>query len=64
MGGEDWNRRTVHIDGNGCTTCHRTPDPERFLAFGPHDVNDFMPPHAPGTMADDYAAIRACYESY
>ena len=63
IGGEDWDRRTVHIEGNGCTACHRVPDPDRFLAFGPLDVNEFMPPHAPGTMADDYAAIRACYDA-
>ena len=63
VGGDDWDRRTVHIDGNGCTACHRAPDPARFLSYGPHDVNDFMPPNAPGSMADDYAAIRACYDA-
>ena len=62
VGGPDWDRRTVHIEGSGCTTCHRAPDPDRFLGFVGHDVNDFMPPGAPGSMADDYAAIRACYD--
>ena len=61
VGGPDWDRRTVHIEGNGCATCHRAPDPERFLGIAGHDVNSFMPPNAPGSMTADYAAIRACY---
>ena len=63
VGGEEWDRRTVHIEGNGCTFCHRAPDPDRFLAYGPHDINDFMPPNMPGSMAEDYAAIRRCYDA-
>ena len=63
VGGPDWDRRTVDIPGNGCTTCHRAPDPERFLGFFGFDVNSFMPPDAPGSMAEDYAAIRACYDA-
>ena len=62
VGGEDWDRRTAHIEGNGCTTCHRAPDPTRYLNERAYHVNDFMPPHAPGAMAADYAAIRACYD--
>ena len=63
VGGPSWDQRTVHIEGNGCTRCHRAPDPERFLGFTGLDVNSFMPPNAPGTMAVDYAAIRACYDN-
>ena len=63
VGGPDWDRRTVHIEGNGCVLCHRAPDPERFLGIAGHDVNTFMPPHAPGSMTADYAAIRACYDN-
>ena len=63
IGGPEWDRRTVHIEGNGCTTCHRAPDPRRFLDAGEYHVNDFMPPNAPGSMADDYAAIEACYDA-
>ena len=63
VGGEDWDRRTVHIEGNGCTSCHRAPDPARFLAYGPHNVNDCMPPNTPGSMTEDYAAIRTCYDA-
>ena len=44
VGSPDWDRRTVHIEGNDCTTCYRAPDPERFLGFVGHDVNSFMPP--------------------
>ena len=62
VGGPDWDRRTVHIEGNGCVICHRAPDPERFLGIAGHDVNSFMPPNAPGSMTADYAAIRACYD--
>jgi len=63
VGGPQWDRRTIHIEGNGCVMCHRAPDPERFLGIAGHDVNSFMPPNAPGTMTDDYAAIRACYDN-
>ena len=37
--------------------------PARFLAYGPYDVNDFMPPNSPGSMVEDYAAIRTCYDA-
>ena len=61
VGGEDWDRRTVHIDGNGCTACHRAPDPARFLAYGPHDVNDFMPPNATGwSRRSGERGVRGC----
>jgi len=61
VGGADWNRRTVHIEGNGCVACHRAPDPSRILAYNGEDVNDFMPPPDPGSLSDDHAEIAVCY---
>ena len=62
IGGGSWDYRTVHIDGNGCVSCHRAPDPERIFFLSGEDINDFMPPDAPGSMAEDYNAIRRCYD--
>jgi hypothetical protein len=62
IGGGDWDYRTVHIEGNGCVSCHRAPDPTRIFFLSGEDVNDWMPPGAPGSMAEDYNAIRRCYD--
>ena len=49
--------RTVHIEGNGCVSCHRAPMGVAELVEGRDiQVNSFMPPHDPGSMANDYAA--------
>jgi hypothetical protein len=61
LGGADWDLRTVHIEKNGCVSCHRVPvDIARIFAFSGNQVNKFMPPHEPGSLAEDYAALLSC----
>lgn len=63
VGGSDWDMRTIHIEGNGCLTCHRyganTDELFRSLGF---DANQWMPAHNPGSLAEDYAALLDCAE--
>ncbi len=53
--------QTLHIEGNACLQCHRFVDPRE---FGEHfyDVNAYMPPYDPGSLADDYEALLECSE--
>ena len=56
--------RTVHIKGNGCVSCHRAPmGVAELFEASDIQVNSFMPPHDPGSMANDYAALHACYKN-
>ena len=56
--------RTIHIDGNGCLGCHRIGMETLAEYTGDHwDPNDHMPPHAPGSLAADYAELVACWEN-
>ena len=57
--------RTPHIEGNQCTSCHRvgTGTIDIFNLLGQIDVNDLMPPSAPGTMPDEVEALQQCWES-
>ena len=63
VGGPHWDLHTPHIEGNRCTTCHRVGmgTVDIFEQLGILDVNEIMPPEAPGTGADDFAALRACW---
>ena len=61
VAGAQWDLRTVHIEGNGCVECHRTPESNRILVYNQVDVNAFMPPSEPGSMKDDAAQIARCY---
>ena len=62
IAGQDWDMRTAHMEGNACTACHRVPlETASLLAGGGIHVNDFMPPQAPGTLAEDYAALYNCH---
>ncbi len=63
VGGASWDLRTVHIEGNGCVGCHRAPESRRILAYNGVDLNAFMPPDSPGSLADDHTAINACYRA-
>lgn len=61
VGGADWDLRTVHIEGNACLSCHRAPtEIARLFELGDNHVDSFMPPHQPGSMQDDYAALARC----
>ena len=58
IGGSDWDMRTIHIEGNACLDCHRIgmKTVEEFLSDGWHP-NDHMPPHDPGSLADDFQEL-------
>ncbi len=57
--------RTLHIDGNGCVSCHRFSDPRSFsFGGGPtYEVNEHMPPSDPGSMAADFQALLDCADA-
>lgn len=54
IGGEHWDMRTIHIEGNRCFDCHRVgmETMKLFMSSG-WDANDHMPPHDPGSLAKD-----------
>ena len=54
IGGENWDMRTIHIKGNACFGCHRVGMNTMtvFMKNG-WDPNEHMPPHDPGSLADD-----------
>ena len=64
VGGPNWDLRTPHIEGNSCVSCHRVGmgTVDIFDLTGILDVNELMPPSDPGSRADDFAALRACWE--
>lgn len=64
IGGERWDMRTIHIEGNKCLNCHRIGmgTAKLFMNNG-WDPNDHMPPSKPGTMAEDWAELLACWEN-
>ena len=49
LGGENWDMRTIHIEGNGCLDCHRIGmgTAMLFMRYGWHP-NEHMPPKNPG----------------
>jgi hypothetical protein len=62
VGGADWDMRTIHIEGNSCLGCHRIGmEIEQIFASNGFDVNTYMPPYAPGTMADAYDELLTCW---
>jgi len=65
-GGEgDDSLRTLHIEGNGCVSCHRFSDSRSFSFDGgpTWDPNEHMPPSAPGSLAADFQALLDCADS-
>ena len=54
IGGENWDMRTIHIEGNACFKCHRVGmnTMTMFMRNG-WDPNEHMPPHDPGSLAGD-----------
>lgn len=54
IGGDNWDMRTIHIKGNACFECHRVgmSTMTLFMKNG-WQPNDHMPPHNPGSLADD-----------
>ncbi len=65
IGGEEWDMRTIHIEGNGCLNCHRIGMNTLELYLG-NDVaawhpNDHMPPNDPGSLAEDFQELMDCW---
>jgi hypothetical protein len=54
IGGEHWDLRTIHIEGNGCFECHRVgmSTMSMFMDNG-WQPNHHMPPKDPGSLAAD-----------
>ena len=62
VGGSGWDMRTIHIEGNRCLGCHSAPmEISQIFEAAQLEVNSFMPPHAPGSMADDYQELVDCW---
>tara|TARA_B100000029_G_scaffold516090_1_gene626825 strand:+ start:175 stop:1581 length:1407 start_codon:yes stop_codon:yes gene_type:complete len=58
IGGENWDMRTIHIQGNACFECHRVGMATIDLFSGSGwDPNQHMPPHDPGSLAEDYREL-------
>lgn len=64
IGGETWDMRTIHVEGNRCLGCHRIgmSTATLFMSNGWHP-NDHMPPRNPGRYADDFDELFACWEA-
>ena len=64
IGGTDWDMRTIHIEGNRCLGCHSAPmEIAQIFEAAQLEVNSFMPPHSPGSMAEDYRELVECWEN-
>jgi len=64
IGGENWDMRTIHIEGNGCLDCHRIGmgTAKLFIRYG-WDPNEHMPPKSPGSRSADWNALLECWEN-
>lgn len=64
IGGENWDMRTLHIEGNKCLGCHRIgmATAQLFMSNGWHP-NDHMPPKNPGSLAGDFQELLDCWEA-
>lgn len=67
IGGESWDMRTIHIEGNKCLKCHRigmsTVDLYKFHKIGGWDPNDHMPPNNPVSLSEDLQELLDCWEN-
>lgn len=64
IGGENWDMRTIHIEGNKCLDCHRVGmgTLKLFMRYG-WDPNEHMPPYDPGSLAEDLQELLDCWEN-
>lgn len=67
IGGEGWDMRTIHIEGNKCLKCHRIGMNTLELYLG-HDIggwhpNNHMPPKDPGSMSEDFQQLLDCWRN-
>ena len=64
IGAKNHDLRTIHIEGNGCLNCHRIGMKTVELYMDNHwHPNDHMPPHKPGSLANDFAELVECWEN-
>jgi len=63
IGGENWDMRTLHIEGNRCLDCHRVgmSTLSMFMENG-WKPNEHMPPRDPGSLADDLDRLLAAWK--
>ncbi|HAY81077.1 MAG TPA: hypothetical protein DCY79_14825 [Planctomycetaceae bacterium] len=63
IGGENWDMRTLHIQGNGCLECHRIGmgTLELFMSTG-WDPNQHMPPNDPGSLKADLQELLEAWK--
>ena len=58
IGGENWDMRTLQIEGNECLDCHRVGMKTiEVMGRAGYDINKLMPPSDPGSLADDYRQL-------
>jgi hypothetical protein len=64
IGGENWDMRTIHIEGNKCLDCHRVGmgTTKLFMRYD-WDPNEHMPPLNPGSLSEDFQALLDCWEN-
>ena len=63
IGGENWDMRTIHIEDNGCFECHRVGMGTLVLfTRNGWNPNEHMPPHDPGSLADDLQELLAAWK--
>ncbi|MYD79295.1 MAG: hypothetical protein F4X44_01600 [Gammaproteobacteria bacterium] len=62
IGGEDWDMRTIYIEGNRCVGCHRigmgTLNLFMQAGWNPHEE---MPPGRPGKYQHDFEELMDCW---
>ena len=63
IGGGNWDMRTIHIKDNACFECHRVGMATIDLFSGSGwDPNGHMPPHDPGSLAEDYRELSVAWQ--
>ncbi len=62
IGGEEWDMRTIYIEGNRCVGCHRigmgTLNLFMQAEWNPHEE---MPPGSPGKYRTDFEELMDCW---
>jgi hypothetical protein len=64
IGGDTWDMRTIHIEGNGCVDCHRIGlSTLKLFEQYEWDPNEHMPPRDPGSLAEDLQELLDAWEN-
>lgn len=63
IGGDNWDMRTIHIQGNKCFDCHRVgmSTMDMFIVNG-WDPNKHMPPQDPGSLDKDLKILLEAWQ--